>query len=200
VDRPLNRALYYSDFGRYGQPLCSAESRYISDINVSYKRGPMMAVKSAWQDAYQETLVHSAFRSSGERLYLDSRPVVYQRRPPISLLEAIRERVAWGRVFGRIRTAEISNVRRFIYAAGTFVLPVLISGRVFTHMRRQRQTFGRMLTTLAVTLPLSIAWAIGELSGYLTSGAVKRNPMTDAGMGERGVFEAGVIETNGNAN
>src|SRR5207249_4500436 len=38
VDRPLNWAVYFCDFGRYQNPLTAGPSVYLSDANLSYKR------------------------------------------------------------------------------------------------------------------------------------------------------------------
>jgi hypothetical protein len=41
LDRPLNWAVYYCDFGRYQNPLPPGESSCASDANVSYKRAAL---------------------------------------------------------------------------------------------------------------------------------------------------------------
>jgi hypothetical protein len=200
VDRAINRALYYCDFGRFGLPIEPSEAEYISDINVSYKREPLMAVRDTWRDSYQETSVHSAFRSSGEKLYLDGRPVVYQRRPRISILQALGERVSWGRVYARTRSERMTPSVRFLFAAGTIVLPLLISARAMSHMRRQRLSPGRMLSTLVLTIPLSIFWSIGEFSGYFAGKGGTREPESRSDVPEKSIFDTGVIEPNGHSN
>jgi hypothetical protein len=190
IDTPLNQALYYCDFGRYGRPFDSRETDYLSDINVSYKRQPLMAIRDVWLDAYQETTAHSAFRTRGETLFLDDRPVVYQNRPQISIWKAISERYAWGCVFGKTRVRELTFARRAALSAGTMVLPLLILARVGQNMRRQKISIRRIVTTLVVSAPLSIAWSLGELFGYI-SGPIDRRKEG------RSVFNAGGAEPEG---
>lgn len=167
VDRPLNRALYYCDFGRYGSSLTSGEAEYVSDVNVSYKREALEAISDVWREAYHETTVHWALRSRGEVLYLDPRLVVYQHRPAINWRQACRERIEWGRVFAETRVAAVSFGRRLFYAVGAPALPALLLLRVWKQMRRQRLAPGRIIRTLPVVGVLLTGWALGELIGYV---------------------------------
>jgi hypothetical protein len=168
VDRPLNRALYYCDFGRYGRPLERGEAAYVSDVNVSYKREALMAVQDVWRDSYHETTTHWTLRARGEVLYLDPRLVVYQQRPPISWVDALRERIEWGRIFAETRAARLSTRRRLLYAAGAPLLPAVLSARVWGHMRRQRLGAWRLFSTLLPAIVLLTGWVLGELAGYVS--------------------------------
>jgi hypothetical protein len=168
VDRPINWALYYCDFGRFGRPLPSGETAYASDVNVAYKRGALEAIREVWRDAYHETIVHWTLRSRGEVLFLDSRLVVHQHRPAISPGRAYRERIEWGRTFAETRIARCGVWRGLLYAAGTPVLPVTLLIRVLRHMRRQRRTIRQMATTLPLALYLLTGWTLGEFIGYVT--------------------------------
>src|SRR5581483_5976385 len=49
IDRILNWAVYFSDLGRYHNPLTPGESPWASLVNVSYKRASLNLVKSVWQ-------------------------------------------------------------------------------------------------------------------------------------------------------
>lgn len=167
VDRPLNWALYYCDFGRYGGPLTRGEAEYVSDVNVSYKRKALIAIHESWCEHYHETTTHWALRSRGEILYLDPRLVVYQHRPATSWRQAYRERIEWGRVFAETRVAAVSFRRRLIYAVSTPALPALLLWRAWRHMRRQRLALRRIIQTLPVVGLLLTGWALGELIGYV---------------------------------
>jgi Glycosyl transferase family 2 len=167
VERPLNRALYYCDFGRYGRPIADDRVEFVSDVNVSYKREALESVRETWQEAYHETNVHWALRKKGEDLFLDERIIVYQERPPISLMCALRERVEWGRVFAETRVKEINFGQRLMFAAGTAYLPLLLLFRAWRNMFRQRLQLKRAAETLPFVVVLLIGWSIGELLGYL---------------------------------
>jgi hypothetical protein len=165
-DRPLNWALYYCDFGRYGLPFKPGEVSYVSDVNLSYKREALMAVQDVWIEAYHETTVHWAMLSQGKKLFLDDRPVVYQKRKGLKLIWILRERIGWGRVFAETRVNELSYFRRFVFTACSPLLPPLLLFRAFRHMRRQKQTPGRIISTLPIAFLLLFGWSFGELIGY----------------------------------
>lgn len=167
VDKALNRAIYFCDFGRYGRPFDPGPARYVSDVNLAYKRDALESTRSIWQDAYHETTVHWAMLSKGQTLYLDDRPVVFQKRRKLTLLNAFSERVEWGRVFAETRAFRFSILHRILYAAGSPLLPPLMLLRGFRHMWRQRLTLGRMISTLPVAFLMLCGWSCGEFVGYL---------------------------------
>lgn len=167
VDTPLNWAWYYCDFGRYGRPFEDKEIDYLSDINVAYKREAIFAISEVWDEAYHETSVHWAMKSRGIKLILDERMIVYQKRPLLTIREALSERINWGRVFAETRVNEISVWQRFLYMMGTPFLPLILTVRVFKNMRRQKRTLRQRISTLPIVLLLQITWSFGELIGYI---------------------------------
>jgi len=172
VDRPMNWALYYCDFGRYGRPLEDGPAAYVSDVNVAYKRAALEAIGEVWRESYHETTVHWALQARGATahgatVFLDSRMVVYQHRAPMSLRDAFRERIAFARGFAATRVAACTTWQRVLYAAGTPLLPALLLARVARHMRRQGRSRTQMAQTLPVTGVLLTGWALGELLGYV---------------------------------
>lgn len=183
IDTALNRALYYCDFGRYGRPFEQSNVTYLSDVNVAYKREALEAVQDVWHDAYHETTVHWALRSKGRKLRLDERPVVYQMRKGVTFVEAFRERIGWGRIFAETRVKEISGLSRSLFAAGSLLLPPLMLGRVFRHMRRQKRNIDTILTTLPIAGVLLIGWSWGECVGYVR-GLPKRDVEHELKAGE----------------
>lgn len=170
IEHPLNRALYYCDFGRYGRPLDRREVSYLSDVNLAYKRQALTATKDQWWEAYHETSVNWELQRLGKQLFLDDRPIVFQMRPRISLGQASAERIAWGRHFAETRSVALSATRRLIFAAGSPFLPLVLFVRVFGHMRRQRQSIRKMAATLPIVFLLLIFWSVGEFIGYLRIG------------------------------
>jgi len=167
VDEPLNWALYYCDFGRYGKPLIAGESRYVSDVNVAYKREALDAIREVWRSVYHETTVHWSLLSRGQSLVLDPQMVVYQHRPKITIFQALRERVEWGRIFAETRVAEIGSWVRIGYAAGTIFLPALLLVRVLRNMLRQHRTPRQIAQIIPLAACLVAGTALGEFLGYL---------------------------------
>lgn len=188
VDRYVNRAIYFCDFGRYGPPLSGGPAEYVSDVNISYKRDALMSVREIWRDAYHETSVNWALRSKGEILFLDPRPVVSQNRPPIGLRDAWRERIEWGRVFAETRSSGISPAMRLGFAAGTPLLPFLLTARIWKHMRRQRRPLAFRITTALTAFVLLTGWAFGEMTGYLAGSPPAANGSDVTGIGRETII------------
>ncbi len=166
VDLPLNRALYYCDFGRYGRPFESGEVSFVSDVNLAYKRSALTATYDLWHEFYHETTVHWAMLSRGNKLFLDDRPVVFQMRPRLKFGQAMKERISWGRVFAETRAKHLTPFYRFGFSLGTIFLPLIMFSRVYKNMRRQRQPVITIISTLPIAFVLLLAWSVGEFLGY----------------------------------
>ena len=52
IDRALNWAVYYCDFGKYQNPVPAGETPFASDANTTYKRAELESVRSVWGDAF----------------------------------------------------------------------------------------------------------------------------------------------------
>ena len=168
VDRLLNWAVYFCDFGRYQNPVPSGPAEFLSDSNTSYKREALEEVKELWRDAFHETSVNWELRSRGRHLCLDPKMVVFQTRSTLRLIPAIRERVVWGRSFAGTRAREISTAKRSILAALSAVLPVVLTWRIFRLGLNKRRNLGRLLTALPLVALLQTFWSVGECIGYVT--------------------------------
>ena len=172
VDRLLNWAVYYCDFGRYQNPVPKGEVEFLSDSNVSYKREALWSVKPLWYDAFHETSVNWELRRRGARLVLNPKMVVHQTRRRLNFRSALRERYVWGRSFAGTRSTEISGSKRMIFAGFAFLLPFLLTGRILAPGLRKRRHLERLFTALPLVFLLETVWSGGEFVGYLTGRAV----------------------------
>lgn len=175
VDRILNWAVYYCDFGRYQNPVPEGDVEFASDSNVSYKHDALMSVKERWYKAFHETSVNWELRRRGEKLMLDPNMIVHQTRRKLRFVSALNERYVWGRSFAGTRAVEVSGLKRLVFAALSFVLPFLLTLRILGHGLGK----GRFLKELTFALPLifflQIFWAMGEFVGYVTGRAEGRS-------------------------
>lgn len=168
IDKPLNRAWYYCDYGRYGRPFADGFREYISDVNIVYKRETLEALRDLWEMEYRETVLHWTILENGGQLFLSHRMVVYEERPPVKLLTALRERIEWGRVFAETRVLVGNRRARSIYAARSLFLPPVLLSRVIKNMLRQRCGFLQIAGTLPLAFLLLTGWSFGELTGYVS--------------------------------
>jgi hypothetical protein len=162
IDRALNWAVYYCDFGRYQNPISSGDSTFASDVNVSYKRAALEAVRPAWEQGFNEVTVNAALMARGEKLALCSDIIAYQQRSGLRLGSALRERYIWGRSFGAVRCKVISRPQRIIYAALSPLLPGMVALKMGSAAWKKRRNFAKFLKpSPLIVLPLA-SWSFGE--------------------------------------
>ena len=172
VDRALNWAVYYCDFGKYQNPVPGGDAAFASDANVTYKRADLERVRASWQDAFREIVVNGALKAAGRTIVLDSRVVAYQNRRGLSLGAALHERFIWGRSYAATRRALLSVPRRLAYALLSPALPAVL----FLRMARtaaERGSFREFARAAPLTALLLVTWSIGEGIGYLAGLAVE---------------------------
>ncbi|MBZ5645624.1 MAG: hypothetical protein LAN37_00200 [Acidobacteriia bacterium] len=168
IDRALNWAVYFSDFGRYQNPVRRGPSTYLSDANVCYKRAALEQVAEAWSGGYDEARVHAALTRRGETLALSPDVIVYQHRLGLRLATALVERYVWGRSFGAGRTALIAPWQRALYAVLCPLLPPILFLRQLRNVLRTGRNRAAFLRAAPLTALLDVAWSCGECVGYLT--------------------------------
>ena len=171
IDRPLNWAVYFGDFGRYQNPILRGPSPYASDANICYKRAALERVKESWADTYNEARVHAALAQQGEILALSPDVIVYQHRLNLKLGPALTERYVWGRSFAAVRVESLPGSRRALLAVLCPVLPLMLLLRQFQKVVRSKRNVGAFLRALPLTALLNTAWSYGEFVGYLAGHA-----------------------------
>jgi hypothetical protein len=170
IDRTLNWAVYFCDFGKYQNPLPAGPAPFASDINTSYKRSALEAIRPLWSDSYREPVVNGALISRGHGLVLDPKIVVHHHRPDLGLSFALKERFIWGRSYAVARRMMIGDSRRYLYAALSLGLPILLLARMARTTLRRGRHFPAFARALPHLVPLLIFWSAGEMIGYLGPG------------------------------
>jgi hypothetical protein len=161
----LNWSVYFLDFSRYALPLQEGPLATLSDVNISYKKSALAAIKPLWEHSYNEVTVNWALARQGECLWLQPKIIVRQDRGSLKVGALIAERFAWGKIFGRKRSPEISNLSRWKYLILTPLIPFILIGRVSWKVFRDKQNRFQFLVCLPVMIVLSVAWTAGEFVG-----------------------------------
>jgi hypothetical protein len=165
----INWAIYFLDFGRYQPPLREGAADYLTDVNISYKREALASVRPVWVESYNEVAVNWALARLGTVLWLRPQIVVWQDRGQMCFSRAVRERVAWGRIFARQRCRQISLAQRVLYLVACPVLPVLLIGRVAGKVLGSRRNRRDLLCAFPYLVVLASAWCWGEVLSYVTA-------------------------------
>jgi len=163
----LNWAFYVCDFSRYALPFESGGRRWVSDVNVSYKRKMMDSTRHIWTTRFNEALVHWALLEQGETLYLSSELVVDYKTPYTSLAGVLPERFHWGRLFGHVRARKLSLPAGLGHILFGPLIPVML---FFRHAGTQaaKGNFARFAKASPYVAALLAGWTSGEVWGYIT--------------------------------
>jgi hypothetical protein len=167
IDRPLNWAVYYCDFGKYQNPLPAGESSYASDANTSYKRQALDQVRSTWQASFREVVVNGALIARGEKVILRPEVVIYQNRRGLDFPFALRERFIWGRSYATTRSALMSNAWRIAYSVLSLGLPVVLLFRMARTAWSRRVHLTKFIGAMPIIVALLVSWSFGESLGYI---------------------------------
>jgi hypothetical protein len=170
VDRPLNWAIYFCDFGRYQNPVKPGPSATLSDVNISYKRHALAEIREAWEGFYHEPFVSERLLSQGKEQWISPQIVVYQHREGVRMGAAIRERYDWGHYYAKNRVQKLSRLRRIIYLVLSPTLPWLLIARKTRDVLRKKRLVSAFMRALPLTFFLTLCWSWGEFRGYLAAG------------------------------
>jgi hypothetical protein len=169
VDRPLNWAVYFCDFGRYQRPFVAAPSFYVSDANLSYKRRALENIKEVWQDSFHETSVNASLAAAHQTLWLSPDIVIYQHRENLKLSTALQERYVWGRSFAGTRARNIPTGKRIIFLALSPALSFVLIARKIQIILLKKRLIAKFTKAFPLTALLTLVWSFGEFVGYLTA-------------------------------
>jgi hypothetical protein len=160
-------ALYLADYGRYMPPLAAGPATQLTDCNVSYKRDALESVRQLWLGEFHDTVVHGALLNGGHSLWL-SPDLRVEQHLPLTLADALRERFANGWTFAGARSGTVSKARRMIYAALAPLLPGVIVQRAARNVGRTGRHRGEFVRALPALAATGLAWAAGEIAGYVS--------------------------------
>lgn len=167
IDRALNWAVYFCDFGKYQNPLPAGPAAFASDINTSYKRSALEAIRQVWIDSFREIVVNGTLIGRGDVLVHEPKIVVHHHRPDLGLSFALKERFIWGRSYAVTRSMVIGDAKRCLYAALSPLLPVLLIARMARTTLGRGRNFSAFVRALPHLVPLVVCWSLGEMVGYL---------------------------------
>ncbi|MDX1648479.1 MAG: glycosyltransferase [Myxococcota bacterium] len=164
---PTDVAFYFVDFVRYAPPLRGGPSPTLTVCNVAYRRAALEAIRPQWSAFFHETAVNDALRRRFGPLRLTPDAPVTMRRH-VRFRDAVRERYAFGRLFGCTRLAFASLPMRVAYTLGAPLLPLVLLGRMARRALPAAELRRPFLRALGPLAAMVLAWSWGEWLGYLT--------------------------------
>ena len=168
VDRTLNWAACFFDFGRYQNPVREGPSSFLTDVNVAYKREALDEIRHVWEGGFHEPAVHAALLELGKTLWLSPDIIVYQNRVGLGYVEACREKLIWGRYFSGNRVEGAGLSVRLVYCVYSLAVPAIILAKMSVNALKKRRLLGVYMKSLPASIVLILSWSVGEFTGYLT--------------------------------
>lgn len=171
VDRLLNWAVYFCDFGAYQNPVSAGPTTMISDVNASYRREALEAIRPVWEQSFNQVVVNRAILGRGGKLGIFPDIVVRQHREGLRFSEAVAERFIWGRSFASARCGWIGPAERLLRVVTAPLLPAVRVARMAASVLRKGRLRKEFAAALPLILLLEVSWSLGELAGYLSGRA-----------------------------
>jgi glycosyltransferase involved in cell wall biosynthesis len=173
-ERAIDWAAYFAEYGFFAeQGGGGAGSPLLTGANVAYSRRVVGDVIAWARDGEWENVAHARLAGRGSTLQFLRTAAVYQNKN-YRFWDFCRDRFVHGRDYARKRLADEGTARRWLYAPGTAVLPLLLLWRVSRAIApRHRRAF---LRALPFTLGFLTAWSVGEAAGYLKGPAPATTP------------------------
>jgi hypothetical protein len=165
-DKAINLAIYLRELGTYMPPVKDGPSHTLTDCNVTYKRAALEKIREVWEKEFHEPDVHVALEKNGGILWLSTDLLTMQKRD-VKFWPAVRERFAFGRLYGGLRAAAVSPLKRLALILLSPALPVLLVARVYAGVFRKRRHIGAALRALPYVVLFACVWGVGEWVGYL---------------------------------
>ncbi len=160
---------------RYTPYMLPFPASFVSEIagdNASYPRSHIDRCRHIWKDGFWEPRVHAALRRAGFRLRLTPRMVVFHKKS-FGVRGFIKQRFLHGMTFGRDRAAQLPGAWRLLYIALSPTIPLVFLARIARQVLIKARHRSKLVLALPILLLFLLAWASGELIGYV------RGPRTD---------------------
>ena len=166
VQKPLDWAVYFYDYGNYMLPDTARVVTSLSGANVSYKREVLEEIKLNFADGFYEATVNDELQRRGHLLYLAPSAVVHHNKE-YTLQFAITQAYHHAKTYAGRRISNAVPIKRLTYVAGSIVLPVLLPLRTIATVLRKRRHRRALGMSLPYLILLLTGWSCGEFAGYV---------------------------------
>ena len=166
TDSLSSRAAFLCEYSQSLPPQTAGARTSLPGNNTCYQTVELLRYSSLLLAGCWEDVVHRQIRESGGRLYLD--PMVEAVHDlPYSAAGYIGDRYHYSRAFAAARLRGASFAIKVLYAAGAVLLPPVLLARILAKALARPQYRADALMSLPLLTLFVVAWAGGEVVGYL---------------------------------
>ncbi len=166
VERALDWAVYFYDYGKYMVPNRAGAPGTLSGINVSYKRAILDEIREIYRNGFYETFVNEELKKRGHQLVLTPSAIVYHKKN-YKTRRAAEHSYHLARSFAAQRVADSDFLKRAFFAATSLILPVLLPARIILATMKKGRHLKELVSATPYLIFLMLIWSYGEFCGYL---------------------------------
>lgn len=175
-------------YSQWLSPSASGQAHHLPANQSCYRRSVLLEYGDRLAEMLgAESVLHWDLGRNGHRLLLDPRAVTahlnFSRLAP-----CLREYFLASRVFAARRAAAWNAARRWCYAVGSPLLPLLRTVRIVGHVRGARLALPVLVRALPSLLAILAAGALGELAGYARGEGTAGDRLARFHDGRHGMF------------
>lgn len=167
VERAVDWAVFFCEYSGLMSPVAAGPADGLPGMNVAYDMDALNGERDAFREARWESFVHERLRRAGHTLGLDP-SIVVEHRKNFTVRGFLSERFHYSRSYAGMRVEGSGRAKRLAWAAGSLLLPPLLVARVSANVLRRREHTRALARAFPLVVLFSVAWALGELVGYLT--------------------------------
>lgn len=164
--RAVDWAVFFCEYHQHMSPVPEGPSDFIPGMNVAYDMDALEPIRAVFDEGLWENFLHDRLRRAGHVLGMDPAIVVGHRKH-FTVPMFLSERFNYSRSFAGMRVAGAPIATRLAWAAGALLLPGLLVTRLTRNVLRRRMHVGWYVRSFPLVVLFSVAWAAGELVGYL---------------------------------
>lgn len=167
VERALDWAVYFCDYGKYMLPARTGVSDALSGANVSYKKEILEQIRENYASGFFETFVNEELKRRGHDLYLAPAAIIFHHKN-YEFKKIVLQFYHQARSFAARRVSGFSFSKRINFILISLILPILLPARVVWRTINKQRHLKELLISLPFLMILMSVWAFGEFCGYLS--------------------------------
>ncbi len=162
----MDWASFLCEYSHCVPPLPEGRVEWLPGNNVVYARRVLDAQADVIAEHKWENRLHDAIRDSGTPLICRA-DVVADHKKHFTFGEYMSQRYLYSRSYAGARVRGAPLAKRLAYAVGSLVLPPVLFWRTVSRIRAKGRHAAELNRSLPYIALFVVAWAAGELVGYL---------------------------------
>ena len=164
-DRGLDWAVFFCEYAPFLMDRAPRFTGRLAGNNFAFRRS--MARQLDPTEIHEGEVPAAVTQATDSLRLVPEAAVGHARRYGVA--EAVRDRLRFGRDYGRRRASALPIVQR---AAGLVIGPLVLSAqvvRLVATVVRNGRNLGEFVATLPITIALLTAWSVGEWLGWMAA-------------------------------